>query len=176
MERNPYLSHPHVRGLTGVLRGAEKHLQVLKGLSGSSRTAFIHACLSELKGPHLLILQNKEEAAYVYTDLVTLDQTADRTIFFPSSYKRSIQYQQADEANIITRTQTLRRLSERRAASFIVTYAEALVETVVTRKQLNNTTLELRQGERIDPSFLEEVMRTYGFQLVDFGKQDKKWD
>ncbi len=151
-----------------MLRGAEKHLQVLKGLSGSSRTAFIHACLSELKGPHLLILQNKEEAAYVYTDLVTLDQTADRTIFFPSSYKRSIQYQQADEANIITRTQTLRRLSERRAASFIVTYAEALVETVVTRKQLNNTTLELRQGERIDPSFLEEVMRTYGFQLVDF--------
>ncbi|MBE9519400.1 MAG: DEAD/DEAH box helicase, partial [Bacteroidetes bacterium] len=111
---------------------------------------------------------DKEEAAYFYTDLVTLDGSPDRTLFFPSSYKRSVQYQQTDEANIITRTQTLRRLSERRVASFIISYAEALVESVVTRKQLGEATLEIKQGEKIDMAFLEEVLQTYDFQLVDF--------
>lgn len=165
---NPYPSHPHFDGLIESLEAGKEQVQYLEGLSGSSRSSLIHACLSKVKGAHLVIFQDKEEAAYFYTDLVTLDGTPDRTLFFPSSYKRSVQYQQSDEANIITRTQTLRRLAERRVASFIITYAEALVESVLTRKQLDETTLEIRQGEKIDRSFLEEVLQTYGFQLVDF--------
>jgi len=166
--KNPYPSHPHFPGLTASLEAGDQKVQYLDGLSGSSRSALIHACLSELKGAHLIVFQDKEEAAYFYTDLVTLDGSPDRTLFFPSSYKRSVQYQQTDEANIITRTQTLRRLSERRVASFIVSYAEALVESVVTRKQLGESTLEIKQGEKIDMAFLEEVLQTYDFQLVDF--------
>jgi transcription-repair coupling factor (superfamily II helicase) len=165
---NPYPSHPHFPGLVASLEAGDRQVQYLEGLSGSSRSSLIHACLSELKGPHLVIFQDKEEAAYFYTDLVTLDGTPDRTLFFPSSYKRSVQYQQTDEANIITRTQTLRRLAERRVASFIITYAEALVESVITRRQLGETTLEIKQGEKIDMAFLEEILQTYGFQLVDF--------
>ncbi|MBT7790801.1 MAG: hypothetical protein HN757_18225, partial [Calditrichaeota bacterium] len=30
------------------------------------------------------------------------------------------------------------------------------------------TTLEIKQGEKIDMSFLEEILQTYNFQLVDF--------
>ena len=168
MIQNPYPSHPHFPGITGALREGNVDVQFLEGLSGSSRSALIQACLSELKGAHLILFQDKEEAAYFYTDLVTLEGTPDRTLFFPSSYKRSVQYQQTDEANIITRTQTLRRLSERRVASFIISYAEALVESVVTRKQLGESTLEIRQGEKIDMAFLEEVLQTYDFRLVDF--------
>ncbi|MCK4751450.1 MAG: DEAD/DEAH box helicase, partial [Bacteroidales bacterium] len=156
------------QGLTSALREENCQVQILEGLSGSSRSALIHACLNELKGPHLFLFNDKEEAAYFYTDLVTLDGTPDRTLFFPSSYRRSVQYKQTDAANIITRTQTLRRLSERRVASFIISYAEALVESVVTRRQLGETTLEVKQGEKIDMAFLEEVLQTYGFQLVDF--------
>ena len=168
MIRNPYPSHPHFGELTAELQKEEHPVQYLEGLAGSARSALIQACLSELKGPHLIIFSDKEEAAYFYTDLVTLEGTPERTLFFPSSYKRSIQYQQSDEANIITRTQTLRRLAERRVASFIITYAEALVESVLTKKQLGETTLEIRKGEKIDMAFLEEVLRTYDFQLVDF--------
>lgn len=140
----------------------------LEGLSGSSVVALIHACLARVKGSHLILLNDREEAAYFYTDLTTLEGGHDRTLFFPSSYRRSIQYGQTDEANIITRTQTLRRLSERRAASFIVSYAEALVESVLSRKQLSDNTLELKQGERIGMDFLEEVLQSYDFTPVDF--------
>ncbi len=168
MIANPYPAHPYFPELIGALEGENTGKQHLEGLTGSSRSALIHACLNELKGPHLILFSDKEEAAYFYTDLVTLDGSPDRTLFFPSSYKRSVQYQQTDEANIITRTQTLRRLSERRVASFIISYAEALVESVVTKQQLSKTTLELRQGEKIDMAFLEEMLQTYDFQLVDF--------
>ena len=168
MIKNPYPSHPNFKDLSALLQKENSPIQYLEGLAGSARSALIQACLSELKGAHLMIFNDKEEAAYFYTDLVTLEGTPDRTLFFPSSYKRSVQYQQTDEANIITRTQTLRRLSERRVASFIITYAEALVESVVTKKQLGETTLEIRKGEKIDMSFLEEVLQTYDFQLVDF--------
>jgi len=165
---NPYREHPHVKGITEEVRDGKARIQLLGGLSGSSGAALIHACLCELKGPHLIILNDREEAAYFYTDLVILEGTPDRTLFFPSSYKRSVQYGQPDEANIITRTQTLRRLAEKRAASFIVSHAEALVETVVTKKHLEESTLEVRVGEKIDRDFMEEVLQSCHFDLVDF--------
>jgi len=165
---NPYPSHPQFKEIIASLQKGDFRVQYLEGLTGSSRSSLIHACLNDLKGAHLIVFQDKEEAAYFYTDLLTLEGSPDRTLFFPSSYKRSVQYQQTDEANIITRTQTLRRLSERRVASFIVSYAEALVESVVSRRQLNESTLEIRQGEKIDMAFLEEVLQTYDFKLVDF--------
>ncbi|MDF1575004.1 MAG: transcription-repair coupling factor [Bacteroidales bacterium] len=168
MIRNPYSKHPLFTELSASLKEEKLPVQYLEGLAGSARSALIQACLNELKGSHLVIFNDKEEAAFFYTDLVTLEGSPDRTLFFPSSYRRSVQYQQTDEANIITRTQTLRRLSERRVASFIITYAEALVESVVTKKQLGETTLELKKGEKIDREFLEEILRTYDFQLVDF--------
>ncbi len=168
MIRNPYPKHPNFSGLKTSLREESHQVQYLEGLAGSARSALIQACMGELKGSHLVIFNDKEEAAFFYTDLVTLEGGPDRTLFFPSSYRRSVQYQQTDEANIITRTQTLRRLSERRVASFIITYAEALVESVVTKKQLGENTLEIRKGEKIDMAFLEEVLQTYDFQLVDF--------
>lgn len=168
MMQNPYPQHPHFEALCTSLDEGGPQVQYLSGLAGSSRAALIQACLSRLKGPHLFLFQDKEEAAYLYTDLVSLEGQPDRTLFFPSSYKRSVQYSQTDEANIITRTQTLRRLAERRVASFIVSYAEALVESVVSKKELGASTLEIKRGEKVDMEFLEEVLQTYDFQLVDF--------
>ncbi len=124
--------------------------------------------MSHMKGNHLVLFHDKEEAAYFYTDLVNFEGTPDRTLFFPSSYKRSVQYKQTDEANIITRTQTLKRLNEQRVASFIISYAEAMLERVLTRAELGRHTLEIKTGEKLDREFIEEMLETYHFQLVDF--------
>jgi len=168
MIRNPYIVHPLRNELLSTLSGSGTGNYQLRGLAGSAKAAVIHAILSGMKGPHLIVFADKEEAAYFYTDLVSLEGRADRTLFFPSSYKRSVQYSQTDEANIITRTQTLKRLNERRVASFIVSYAEALIEKVITKKDLNDNTLQIREGEKIDRAFIEEVLQTYNFRLVDF--------
>src|SRR6056297_857983 len=168
MIRNPYTGHPHCESIVQHLQEKGNGVYHLKGLSGSSRAGLLQSVLSRMKGTHLVIFRDKEEAAYFYTDLVALEETPERTLFFPSSYKRSVQYKQTDEANIITRTQTLKRLNEKRVASFIITHADALLERVITRAELGRNTLEIKSGEKLDREFMEEVLQTYGFQLVDF--------
>ncbi len=153
--------------IAGHLQEPDGKVLHLKGLSGSSRAAFIYACLAKTRGSHLIILNEKEEAAYFYNDLITLGGT-EHILFFPSSYTRSIQYKKTDEANIITRTQVLKRLNERRVESFVVTYPEALMERVISRKGLDDNTLQMKEGEKIPREFLKELLETYKFQLVDF--------
>lgn len=168
MFSNPYIAHPFTAEIIQSLEDKGNKVFHLKGLSGSSRAALFQAVVAEAKGNHLVLFHDKEEAAYFYTDLVNLEGTPERTLFFPSSYKRSVQYGQTDEANIITRTQTLKRLNEQRVSSFIISYAEALLERVMTRAELGRHTLEIKSGENLSMEFLEEIMETYHFQLVDF--------
>jgi transcription-repair coupling factor (superfamily II helicase) len=153
--------------ISGLLQEPAGIFLQLKGLSGSSRAAFIHSCLAKAKGSHLIVLPEKEEAAYFFNDLTTLDGN-ERSLFFPSSYVRSIHYKKTDEANIITRTQVLKRLIERRVASFVVTYPEALMERVVSRKSLDDNTFEIKEGEKVNREFLRDLLETYKFELVDF--------
>jgi transcription-repair coupling factor (superfamily II helicase) len=153
--------------ISGLLQEPAGNFMQIKGLSGSSRAAFIHSCISKAKGSHLIILPEKEEAAYFYNDLTTLDGT-DRCLFFPSSYVRSIHYKKTDEANIISRTQVLKRLIEKRVSSFVVTYPEALMERVISRKGLDDNTFEMREGEKVNREFLRDLLETYKFELVDF--------
>jgi hypothetical protein len=50
--------------IAGLLHEPAGHYLQINGLSGSSRAAFIHSCISKAKGSHLIILPEKEEAAY----------------------------------------------------------------------------------------------------------------
>ncbi len=168
MIRNPYVAHPYTTEILHALQERGNAVYQLKGLSGSAKAGLFHAVASRAKGNHLVLFHDKEFAAYFYTDLVNLEGTASRTLFFPSSYKRSVQYLQTDEANIITRTQTLKRLNEQRVASFIISYAEALLEKVLTRAELGRHTLEIKTGESLSREFMQEVLDTYGFKPVDF--------
>ncbi len=165
---NPYISHPFTAEIIRSLEEKGNKVFHLKGLSGSSKAALFQAVVTGARGNHLVLFHDKEEAAYFYTDLVNLEGSPDRTLFFPSSYKRSVQYGQTDEANIITRTQTLKRLNEQRVSNFIISYAEALLERVMTRAELGRHTLEIKTGENLSMEFLEEVLETCRFQLVDF--------
>ena len=64
MIRNPYLSHPQVNRVVAHLEDGQEQLQYLEGLAGSSRSALIHACLNELKGPHLILFHDVYGAHY----------------------------------------------------------------------------------------------------------------
>ena len=79
-------------------------------------------------------------------------------LFFPASYKRSIQYQQADSSNIVLRTEVVNLLAGKGKKFLIVTYPEALIEKVISRKELKANTLQLSEEENISMPFLEEVL------------------
>ncbi|MCD6598908.1 MAG: transcription-repair coupling factor, partial [Bacteroidales bacterium] len=119
------------------------------------------------KQAQLIILNDKEEAAYFYNDLKNI--SGDKWIyFFPASYKRSIKYQQPDSSNIVLRTEVLNLLAGKGKKFLIVTYPEALIEKVISRKELKANTLQLSEEENISMPFLEEVLEEYNFERVDF--------
>ncbi len=138
----------------------------LRGLVGSSQTIFASILSEKLQQPVIYILNDKEEAAYFYDDLNNL-KTASTVLFFPSSYKRSIQYDQLEQENIILRTEVLNQLREQNPVS-IVTYPEALVEKVITGEALASNSFQVHKGDKLSISFINDVLFEYGFERVDF--------
>jgi len=137
----------------------------LRNLIGSSASIYTSSIISKLNKSHVIILSDKEDAAYFHNDLSNfLDK---KPYFFPTSYKRSIVYGQEDSANLLLRAESLQALANNNEA-IIVTYPEAIVEKVVNKDNMINSTLNLGVGEDVSIEFIQEVLEEYSFQYVDF--------
>ena len=117
----------------------------------------------------VFVLQDNEEAGYFYHDLTQILGT-DNVLFFPSSYRRAVKYGQRDAANEILRTETLSRLSAQTAgdALYVITCPEALSELVVSKRRLDERTINIAVGDIIDFADLGRKMREFGFKEVDY--------
>jgi transcription-repair coupling factor (superfamily II helicase) len=93
---------------------------------------------SKSDAPFLIILNNKEEAAYYLNDLEQMIGDKD-VLFYPGSYRRPYQIEDTDNANVLLRAEVLNRINSRKKPAIIVTYPEALFEKVVTRRDLEKT-------------------------------------
>jgi len=139
----------------------------LKGLVGSSLPMFCSSVISSSGTSHLFILNDKEEAAYFMNDLETFCVSFP-PLFFPSAYKRSVQFGQPDPDSMIMRTEVLNSIASGGRNLVMVTYPEALAEKVITRKGLAENTLQIKKGEKASIDFIEEVLDEYGFRKTDF--------
>jgi len=162
-----YDNHEGVTLLKKRISEEETGRIVLKGLAGSSVAMVISSVYRACPLINLVIAPEKEEAAYFYSDLVSL-LGDDSVFFFPSTYKRSIIYEQTDPAGIILRTEVLNFLASGKNNGLIVTYPEALMEKVVSKQTLSDNTFTVKKGERLSVDFLEELLQEYGFERVDF--------
>ena len=117
--------------------------------------------------PFLLILNDKEEAAYHLNDLEQLIGQKE-VLFYPGSYRRPYQIEETDNANVLLRAEVLNRINSRKKPAVIVTYPDALFEKVVTRKELDKNTLKINPEDKLSLDFLNEVLFEYQFKRVDF--------
>ncbi len=159
--------HPNLSRMRDFF-ASEKHKTLhLNGLTGSSPAVLLAALAPLYRQSRLIILAEREEAAYFHNDLAHL-LGDDHTYFFPSSYKRAIRMQQVDKDNVLMRTEVLNKLNTPNVKPLIVTYPEALLERVVSRKELQAHTLNIKPGEHIDMDFMIDLLHEYGFQRSDF--------
>ncbi len=140
---------------------------LLKGLVGSSLSFVVKALFSNAETPFLLILNDKEEAAYYLNDLEQLINDED-VLFYPGSFRNPYQIEDTDNANILLRAEVLNRINSRKKPSIIVTYPEAIFEKVVTKKELDKNTLKVAVADKISIDFINEVLFEYEFKRVDF--------
>jgi transcription-repair coupling factor (superfamily II helicase) len=139
----------------------------LHGLIGSAKTIWTANLFQELRQNMVLLLNDREEAAYFYDDLNNLG-LGEIALFFPSSYKRSIHYGQPEQENIVQRTETLNKLRDAETTNIVITYPEALIETVISQTNLEQNTLQVSKGDKISIEFINEFLYEYGFERVDF--------
>jgi len=139
----------------------------LNGLLGSAVSFVIRAVFKKAELPFLVVLDNKEEAAYYLNDLEQMIGEQD-VLFYPASFRRPYQVDETDNANVLLRAEVLNRINSRKKPAIIVTYPEALFEKVVTRQQLDKNTLKVALNDKISIDFINEVLFEYEFKRVDF--------
>ena len=162
-----YAKHPLLAGLIETVNSDGIGKIRLEGLSGSSRALILSLVFNKTQTTHVVVIPEKEDAAYFYNDLVSL-LGDDSVFFFPSSYKRSVQYEQTEPANIVLRTEVLNHLATGKRKGIIVTYPESVMEKVVSKKNLKKNTFNIGKGDKISLEFLEEMLHEYNFVRTDF--------
>ncbi|MCF0210200.1 MAG: transcription-repair coupling factor [Bacteroidales bacterium] len=159
-------------------QGARIHLNNPAG----SCFAFIVAATKLLSKDfnHIILLADKEEAAYFCNDLeelfdeTELDYTRKNILFYPATHKRPYTYDTTKNANTILRLEALNRINNGENL-VVVTYPEAITEKVVSKKLLENKSTTLHKGDEISVDFLIDVLDNYGFERVDFVSQSGEY-
>lgn len=139
----------------------------LAGVTGSAFSFVVAETFKTLGKPFLLILNDKEEAAYYLNDLEELLAEND-VLFYPGSYRRPYEIEETNNANVLMRAEVLNRINSRKKPALMVTYPDALFEKVATRKELDKNTLKIKVGDTLSLDFLNEVLFEYQFKRVDF--------
>ena len=187
-----FLDRPEIKAAIKELkRGGETHL-LLSGLHASARALAIEAitirtmydvrCTKDEKRVFFVIIDNEEDAKYLYADLkksseyrvqsseYRVQSSEKRVFFFPSSKRRRT----TDEAMVIQRTECLAALEsgksrvESQEAMIIVTYPEAINETVPAQETLSAISCQFTVGQEIQQSTLANQLSEIGFERVDF--------
>ena len=139
----------------------------ISGLVGSSYSLVIAEIFKRVDKPFLIILNDKEEAAYHLNDLENL-LGEKNVLFYPGSYRRPYQIEETDNANVLLRSEVLNRINSQKKPAVIVSYPEALFEKVVTRKELERHTLKINIEDELSIDFVNEVLFDYNFKRTDF--------
>ncbi|MEE0923336.1 MAG: transcription-repair coupling factor [Paludibacteraceae bacterium] len=189
-----FLDRPEIKAAIKELkRGGETHL-LLSGLHASARALAIEAMVRKEAYPQPLpkgkgeeeprvffvVIDNEEDAKYLYADLVQVQSQElkvksqeSRVFFFPSSKRRRT----TDEAMVIQRTECLAALEsgksrvesgKSREEMIIVTYPEAINETVPAQDTLSAISCQFTVGQEIQQSTLANQLSGIGFERVDF--------
>ena len=163
---NQYQKSAKVTQILTQIQRDQNHFQITN-MVGSSLSFVISETFKKVDKTYLLILNDKEEAAYLLNDLEQL--LGDKNVlFYPGSYRRPYQIDETDNANVLLRSEVLNRINSRKKPTVIVTYPEALFEKVVTKKELERNTLKLSVTENVSLDFVNEVLFEYNFNRVDF--------
>lgn len=163
-----YKSDPFFQTFSDSIHKKTQSQFQLKGVSGSLDMVLFCTYFQKYGGVHLIIAQDKEEAAYLNSDIQNLLSIEDYLIF-PSSFKKAYHYEEVDNANVLLRSEVLNQVLESKGEDkIIITYPEALYEKVINKRSLQENTFIAKVGEKVDMEFVSELLVSYDFERTDF--------
>ena len=138
----------------------------LSGAKGSLPALIATQVWNKHHAPHILLLNDNEEAAYFYNDLQQFI-AKDDVLFFPASYRNPYEPEEIQNANVLTRTEIIAALAQHKN-KFIVSYPEAIAEKVVSEKVFKQHSLQIKKGENLSTDFVIDMLFEYHFVRTDF--------
>lgn len=159
-----YLTSPVVEKLTEKLKGDGKYRLINN--AGSVTAVIVSAMVRTRPGFRVVVLPDREEAAYFYNDVLAFSDES-QVCFLPSSYRRTIRKDEKDNDSVLVRTEVLKNIVNGNAG-MLITYPEALAERVVDKEVLTKLSMTVRTGDKLSISFLEELFEQYNFVRSDF--------
>ena len=139
----------------------------ITGLTQSGISIFISSGHQKNQKNWLVILEDKETAAYLQNDLERF-LGKDEALFYPASYRRPYKIEAIDNANVLMRSEVLQQLSESKKPKVIVTYTDALLEKIITKKDFVSQRIDLKTGDQVGLDFINESLFEFGFERTDF--------
>ncbi len=157
------------QALLEELRGGSALTLEAASLAGSAASLVAAGAMRAVGGVHLVVLADRDQAGYFYNDLLPF--VGEESLhFFPTAYKRSVQFGGEDAEGIVRRTTVLNAVRNFAGEGLLVlcTYPEALVESVIEKEELSSSILTIHTGAKLSTTFVEEALVEHGFVRVDF--------
>ncbi|MBL7953658.1 MAG: transcription-repair coupling factor [Flavobacteriales bacterium] len=171
-----YRNDPRVARIAEGLQPANARVQIT-GMIGSSQALIAASVIDRMKGVHVFVLTDKEEAAYFINDLEALrgkDKEArnakkdEDMLFYPAPSRSPYDPEGHHDGERVSRTEVLEVLMKKPEHLIIVTYPDALVPLVVGQETLVKNTLSIKRNEELPIDTLEEWLGETGFSRVEF--------
>lgn len=153
------------------IKSSSKGLMVLEGLYSSAKAFAMSSAMQE--GLHLVLLNNKEDAAYCSNDLYSL-LDKESVYFFPSSVNFSLKNSVKDSSHQVQRTAAIKAIKSYLDGEYnskrlvLVGYPHSISELFINSKKLKSSILSISKGYTLSHEFIKETLIAYSFERVDF--------
>ncbi len=142
-----------------------KHL----GLS-TYNSSYVHLLASNIfknnQQSILLIFNDKQEALYALNELQNWF-SKKKVLFFPATYLNPYQFEETQNANIVLRTEVLKKLQSEEP-TILVSYTQAISEKLTNAKSFKEKSFQLKVGDLLEDNFLNNLLFQYHFKRVDY--------
>ena len=161
-----FLNDPTAQKLYKHIKEEGRKKFWIQGLSGSRDSFLLFSSLRQFKCTHLVIANDKEEAAYLQNDLEQFCKEKELS-FFPDSFKRPVSFEDLDPFQVQQRIEAVAKIKPDHA-HLIISYPEALFEKILAPARFESSRVDFIQGELLDVDEVIDKLVKYGFVRADF--------
>ncbi|WP_417427795.1 transcription-repair coupling factor [Halpernia sp.] len=144
----------------------QKKLSV-KGFAGSAHSLFIAELFLTQKKDIFFLVDDKEEALYITTELEEL-LGKENVLYFPATHLEPYQIEKTQNANLVLRTEVLNRILTEKSPKVIISPIIAIAEKVIKKEDFSAISHTLKVGDKLDFDFVDELLNHYQFLPADF--------
>ena len=139
----------------------------VRGSAGSSASVFAAELFLTHKKTVLFLVDDKEEALYVNSEMEDL-LGKESVLYFPATHMEPYQVEKTQNANLVLRTEVLNKINSEKSPKVIVAYIGALSEKVLKKEDFKAISHHIKTGDQLDFDFVDELLNHYQFNQTDF--------